>query len=231
MFKIVDLQTGQVRQYETQRATAVAWKVLNHRHEKVTFDDLNMTGNDTIVRWERTGVYICVPGFPDIPEYKRVRYLRRYMVLDGDDRCIDVRKWDIDWNSSYASRVTEFYVKYPEYEVKEHKWYKPKPGKFRQEPCGEGAKRLHHGNVIHVHRSLIEDSKTTDYGEYEGLVRAGIKQRKLAPDDIWEVKERRYFARYCKHACWKNSKAGAQWAKHKSDAKSQRRKCGKKIED
>ncbi len=27
MFKIVDLQTGQVRQYETQRATAVAWKV------------------------------------------------------------------------------------------------------------------------------------------------------------------------------------------------------------
>lgn len=47
MFKIVDLQTGQVRQYETQRATAVAWKVLNHRREKVTFDDLNMTGNDT----------------------------------------------------------------------------------------------------------------------------------------------------------------------------------------
>ena len=85
--------------------------------------------------------------------------------------------------------------------------------------------------MIHVHRSLIEDSKTTDYGEYEGLVRAGIKQRKLAPDDIWEVKERRYFARYCKHACWKNSKAGAQWAKHKSDAKSQRRKCGKKIEN
>ena len=86
------------------------------------------------MRWGTYRRLYLRPGFPDIPEYKRVRYLRRYMVLDGDDRCIDVRKWDIDWNSSYASRVTEFYIKYPEYEAKEHKWYKPKPGKFRQEP-------------------------------------------------------------------------------------------------
>ena len=66
------------------------------------FSQLNITGNDTFTSMERCGWLFTDIGV--IPRYKRVCHLRRYQVLDEDDRSVDIRTWPKsvwEWAPSY----------------------------------------------------------------------------------------------------------------------------------
>lgn len=230
MYKIYDLEKGITRTYATEKEIAQAWFILNRRRGKVTFDDLNISGKDYVWKNEPTNDYFFIPDYGYIRKYVRNRYLRRYQVFDENGRSIDIRTWNIEWDNMSVPYNFAASVMYPDAKVRKPKGYEPAHGKFRQEPCGVGAKPTGpHASNVRVHRMMLSDAEEFDFGEYENLVTAKIKHRKLAPVDVWDCNERKYFGCCKPHASWKDNKCGAQWAKHKPDAKSHRRKRGAKY--
>lgn len=86
MYFIYDLHLGGIL-FRSPDMPEVLWKC--HELCGSDFRNLNVTGNDTltVVCWTRCG-----------GQYSAVeRYLRRYLVIDGENRHCDVRRWHEDY--------------------------------------------------------------------------------------------------------------------------------------
>lgn len=194
-----------------------------------SFDELNVTGKDEHWSYIRTGRY----GLDFDIQFT----LKKYMVLDESGRHIDIRNWEsvvravCSNTAAYApaSKYSDSYV----YEAE-----------FRKGPCDESS-----AAKPHCHRAkgltgwhqkkresefdIIDEIADLDDEEFGDVsfANARIKTRSKDFDvfDDWGIVEKRYYSRLKRNACWKDSKSGKQWAKHKKKCNTTDIRRGKSL--
>lgn len=176
------------------------------------FHLLNVTGKDTLREMVPTGQYICYPRLmTSFPEYRWESRLRRFRVLDGEGRSIDIRSWEELYQEEVKGSCP----------IRETQTRSPK---FRQEPCGSGAKQHEHyfRGAAFWKESLkaAMDDDFMDDVDYLPITNHGkARKRGITSWSSNEKANRKARNRYSGSASWKDqSKAGKQWAKHKPGA-------------
>lgn len=114
MFYLIDLKTGTARAFETRLELADTWARMFPEYRR--FEQLNITGSDTYA-YHTTDGYGRIPdgngGTVLIPFRKLVYGTRRYLVLDEDNKHIDIRTWGSGiWDNvptRHTYRRTRFY--------------------------------------------------------------------------------------------------------------------------
>ena len=192
MYYVRDLYDDTRIKFGSMNDVAYWWR----RKVGQDFSQVNITGKDTCTVMEKNGWLRTEIGV--IPTYKRVRYLRRYQVLDEDGRSVDIRTW--------PKSVWE--------------WAPSHPACYW--PCG--FKDNHHRTTgPSMWRSPYRASMDgLDEGELlsEGLPlpirdNSGVRLPFDGTDSVWDYYDSHYF--HWRSKSWKDqTKARKQWAKHKS---------------
>lgn len=192
-----------------------------------SFDELNVTGKDK--HWE----YILTDS------YGLQFVLKKYMVLDENNRHIDLRNW---------STVIEAVCRNPDAYAPASKYSDSYvfEAEFRNGPCDDPRATRNH-----CHRAkgltgwnqkkretefdIIDEVAALDDEEFGNVnfANARIKTRSKDFDvfDDWCIAEKRLYSRLKRNTCWKDSKTGKQWAKHKKKCNIKAVRRGKSLKD
>lgn len=210
LYNVIDLNSGETIASGTCQQIAHWWRrKFKDQKGNVNFRDLNVTGKDVVICKEKDGFsLVMIDGkLTLITNWVRVRYLRRYQVLDEDGRSVDIRNWSKDvWE------------------------YKPPRHRPLVLDWVDGSKsHFHRTSGPSMWRGTFSSSmETADETELleDGLplpIQSNVDVRlPFNTSTVWDYYDRHHFHR--KSKSWKDqSKARKQWGKCKRSGKSQRR--------
>ena len=206
MFYLADLHTGARFSFPDAAALARWWK----SHFGMDFTQLNITGKDTYITIEITGQYWdpCIGAYR--PERTRTAVLRRYQVLDSDNRSVDIRRWDVAlFNSQTHCGL--------------YGW-----------PWSGGKSRWHRRSAPSMRRSAMRAAQTDGYAsEAAEAYRLNINslscrvKTAMTEYDVEDYYDRRTKSQRSKS--WKDqTKSRRQYAKHKA---KHGRPCNKHLRE
>ena len=192
MYFVHDLYDDTCVKFGSMTDVAYWWRKKAGRD----FSQLNITGNDTFTSMERCGWLFTDIGV--IPRYKKVCHLRRYQVLDEDDRSVDIRTW--------PKSVWEWAPSYPPcywpcgFKNNHHRTTGPSMWRGTYRASMDG---LDEAELLEENLPLpIQDN-------------TGVRLPFNGTDRVWDYYDSHYF--HWRSKSWKDqTKARKQWAKHKS---------------
>ena len=190
MYYIHDLYLNKF--YALTQEQLVTWWKRKFPHMDTRFDQLNMTGNDTIACYENRVVHDKANG-TDETVTERHEYLRRYMVTDDAGRAVDIRLWsDETW--SYVP---------------------PKPVYSWGPYHSHGSHRVSGPSMKMGTLRMAQDEPDMD-GHKPIVDRTGVRNKILmSPLDTMEYYDRRHAHGYYADKSWKAQTRGKrQYAKH-----------------
>jgi len=185
------------------------WAAKFHR---LTFEELNVTGRDTLPFAVPGGTYYdpqmeCFGCY-----FKKVYALRQYQVFDENWRSVDIRLWEKE-----IEEVTKELNKPCQYRFQ---FTKDVPG-YRKDPCGYGRKcHLSHTHLGPLWNSAIREADgdifpEEDMGDYRPVIdRTKPRKRGIYAGEGYNRSDKLFAHKWHRSKCWKDqTHAERQWAK------------------
>lgn len=211
LYNVVNLISGEVIISGTCQEIAYWWRTNKKFRDykgNIHFDELNMTGKDTVLHVVKDGlIKLKIRGeYTWVTNYKHVHDLRTYQVQDEDGRSVDIRSWGKDVWEYEPPRCT--YVPRWMSGSKAHGHRSSGPSMWRG---------TFSASMESVDKAeLLADGHPVPLRDNSGV------RLPFTTSTVWDYYDEHFF--HQKSKSWKDqTKARKQWAKHKRNGKSQRR--------